>query len=637
MCRSRACPCPDLHMTKHRITMPKSKHIFATILLTLTVITAASTQIIPPPGWENSAASRKANESANYQAAIYGERKGDYEAALESYRLLRTLNPTRYTYLDGEIRCLLALERFDEAVSAVQSEIDLIPPDKANIHRRSDMIVRLGEVYLSAGDLDKAWEKWNYAIGIDGENIQIYRRISMELMQKRMVDEAIEILQTGDFKIGHNVLALDLARAHTAAMDYAGAVKYYLVYVDVQPRRLSSVENAIYALPGDKETVASVISVLRESNSRSAPELLSGYYFSLGRYEESLQVMIDMKAPPQEIINFALSLMGDGNYKLAMKAFSSLEQKYPGSRFSSAIDAGKAECLYNLGSYREAIELYNDLIVKFPRSSNSENAYFQLGMIYLKYFNDPDSASICFGELKRGYPLGKHAESVNIYLGQCAVLKGDLDEALEFYSEPIKTMRKNNPEPASQALLESGKVLLWKSEVDSALAVWGRLSRSFPASDAANDALNYILMFTAADEKLVKVYSDSWYASARRDFDSAQEGFIKVMNASRGSMIAGRAALDLAGIIMRETGDAKTAVDTLKSYIGTAQEAELLDEILMFMAQTSETVLGDILKAEEYYERLLIEAPDSPLVPIVRNRLDELSMEGEVLWKFKMK
>ena len=604
-------------------------YIILTTLLALTCYTATA-QILPPPGWENSPGLASGNEGANYRAAIYAERRGDYETALQGYRLLRQINPGKNTYFDGELRCLLTLERFDEALSAIQNEIDKLPDDKANLHKRADLIVQLGEVYLTRNDTDKAWEKWNLALSIDRENIQSYRQISMLLMRKRMVDKAVEVLKKGDAEIGNNILSLDLARAYTAMMNYGESVRYYLIYLQDQMNRYSFVERAIYALPNDNETVNSVISVLEEANTPQAAQILSGYLFSLGRYDESLKVMVKMNAPPQEIINFALQLMGDDNYMLALNAFNSVEEKYPGSRFSSAVNAGKAECLNNSGHYLEAMILYEDIIAKFPRSSNSENACYQLGTIYLEHLNDPDSASTYFMTLKRDFPLGKYAESVGIKLGMCAVMRGDLDEALKHYKDSALRIQKKNVETVSEALLETGKCLLWKGETDSAMVVWQNLSRAYPATDAANDALNYTLTFSDAGEKLVKTYSDAWFASAKRDFQAAKEGFRKVMKSAPGSLISGRSALEYAGIIIDQSEDAQSAIDTLESYLDSNKGAMLADEILMFMAETSERVLADRTKAGEYYERLLSETPDSPLVPIVRNRLEKLTMDKEL-------
>lgn len=576
--------------------------------------------IFPPP--------TTGEESMLYRSAMNAESRGDYENAIKLYSRLRMLKPGKDIYLQGQVRCLTRQGDYPEAVEILQGKLSALLSRHPNDARKSSLLVDLGEVYLAWDKEDEAWSRWNQAISIGGKNPQVYRRISAFLMQKRMVDEAIEILKRGDARLRRGILSLDLARAYAALMDYGSATEYYLRYLEGQPRRHAYAERAIYAFPGDEETADAVISALESAGSPAAEKLLSGYLFSLGRYEESLERILLKEAKPEELLEFASQLTGEERYDLALKAYLAVEERFPNSRYSSATIAGMAECKYHIGEYHEALELFERLTIDYPRSAQSEKALYMMGEIFLERFNCPDSASIFFSRLRENFPKGNYCDQAGLMLGKCAVILGALEDANNIYEEILNTIPAKNVEIRAEAMLRLGRCHFWAGEVDSAVAIWDELSRKYPLTNAANDALNDLLCFKGmGDEKAVSDFSAAWFASAKRDFETALKGFKRVMETVPGTVLADRAALEAAEAL-KDSGKAESSLSLMEGYLNEHPEAELRDEIYFRMAEICLLKLNDKARAAYYYEQLLMEIPDSPLAPIVRRKLEEV---GEVL------
>lgn len=599
--------------------------VILNLLLLLIVVLNADAQIgpepmFPPPG--------SLTEVQLRQFASRAEVRGDFKSALHYYRQMReTQGHTRYkqTYYKGELRCLLALKRFEEAEGMVQNEIDSSGNALSGALRLDNLLIDLGEVYLAWGKEYEAWLQWNSVLNDMGNNIQVYRSISGVLMRARQVDKAVAVLKKGEARMGGAVLALDLARAYTALMDYGSTVEYYLVYLRANPSRYSYVERAIYNFTVSAETAEAVIEALKSAEGvKDSGRLLIGYLFSLGRYEDALNQTMRGVFSDKDLIEFAVSLNGEGRYDLALEAFERAVEKFPQSPLKSKAMLGMAECIENLGRFDEALRLYREVALIYPHSNSEETALYRIGIIFLEENNLPDSASVYFDLVKRDYRRGKYFVQAGLALGKCAVISGDLPSAIQRYGELSSSAQRKTVIFTAEAMLMLARCYLWAGEVDSALAVWDRLSRRFPETDAANDALNDAICFKdISDNSFVREFAAAWLGFERGMYEKSLNSFRDILEHCPETVLCGRSVLLGAKAVEALKGSAN-ALDYMAQYVTLYPNIGLRDEIYFRMAEICLNSLGDVGRAREYYETLLLEEPDSPLAPVVRRKLESL-------------
>ncbi len=557
------------------------------------------------------------------RAAQSAEARRDYEGALKYYRQIQAMGARWDYYYHGELRCLLALKLYEEAAALVQGEIVKLDRGLAHGKRKIELLVDLGEVYLSSGDEEYAWLYWDQALASRAADHIIYRSVSGALMRAGRLEQAVETLKRGEDRLGERVLAQDLAVAYIAMMDYKNAVHYLLIRLKHTPAQYKYIERMIYNLPGGDTATEPVIAALKEAKDNpQARRLLAGYLFSLGRYEEALKRTVEVDKKGAELLNFAASVKNEGRYDIALEAYSAALKKLD-SRASQRPQAllGMAECLDHLSRYGEALELYRQILREYPRSAgyNDETAY-RIGEIYLERLNLPDSAEVYYRKLK----TGRYRAEAGLALGKCALMKGEVTEALRRYRAFNTSVAGGNIDIIIRSRLMEGRCLFWLGEADSAVAVWNELARARPLSEAANDALRDAMTFGGVKDSVITAqFAAAWLKSAIRDYRGAAEGFSAVMERTPGSVIGGRAALEM-GEALRRLSKPDSAAAALERYLEEYPEAASRDEILFLLGAVALEDWGDLARARAYYERLLVETPDSPLAPVVRRKLDSI-------------
>ncbi|MBL7191857.1 tetratricopeptide repeat protein [bacterium] len=553
------------------------------------------------------------------------EIRGDFDAALRYYIQLSESFPQNDAYYKGILQCLMELRRYEEAAALVKDRISKTASESGNPLTIQNLLVDLGTVYLSWGDDTEAWRQWEQAVAVNPDNTDVYRGISASLMRARMVDKAVEILKRGKTASGGLFLSLDLANAYTALMDYKNAVSEYLNYLSLNPNHFNIVERSIYNFPQSEETTEQVVSVLLEyDESPEAQKLLAGYYFSLGRYEEALEYIILTDFHGKELLEFANSLISEGHWDLALKAYQTLNQKFPESPFTASVLTGMAYCYSNMGHFDNAISIYGAISQKYRLSTHCETAFYRLGVIYYDDLFQIERAESCFVEVLEKFPRGKYNLPAKFALGRCAVGKGDLSAAKTAFYRLLNAGSALDREYRSSAQLWLGKCMLWKNKPDSALYIWDILVRENPLAEAANDALDEIIMLKDIPENpVIADYAAAEYAMYRRQYETAVEGFRNVMSQMPESIISGRAVLNLSDIIIVTAG-ADSAADILIEYDTEHHESPIRDRILLKTAEILQNEIGDVDRALEYYEKILIEIPESALAPLVRSRMNNI-------------
>ena len=602
------------------------KYILTITILSLTGISFAQQWPEPQPLF--SAPQDNMAESRMRIAASRYESRGDFKQALDIYTALRSADtPSRYdfNYYQGQLRCLLGLEMYQEAEIRVRKEILTIDSNSQKASRRSEYMADLGKVYLATEREAEAREQFDLAIAYNPVNPGIYRIISNILLMERKEEEALEVLKRGETRLKNGQLARDIAMIYQQTMDYANATYYYLEYLRAQPKRYSIVERSIYGFPDTEETRQSVLSQLQaNSDDPLVLKLLTGYLFSLKKYEEAFQYTQKLDQNGAALIEFAQAVAAEDKCALALQAYRTALEKLPESKMRAQLLAGIADCHQKLGEIKQAQDYYRRIITDFKFSPFAEAAYYKLGEIHLQTPDHADSAAFYFQQVRRLFPRGQYAGEAGMALAESQILTGDIDSALTGFASLTMREGRKNLELKARAMHTMGKCLLWSGIIDSALSVWNRIARTLPGTEAANDALYDALCFKDVDSTTVIQFGQAWLKLEQRKYEEAFAGFRILAQEKMGTVIAGRSAVEASHALEFSSGG-EVALQYLLDYLTAGDRIELLDEIYYRMGEICLDNLNDPDKARFYFEELLVNTPESPRAPVVRRKLEVMA------------
>jgi tetratricopeptide (TPR) repeat protein len=356
--------------------------------------------------------------------------------------------------------------------------------------------------------------------------------------------------------------------------------------------------------PGDKAVVT---------------KLLSSFYVSRGKYKEALEIVLARDTDGRLLMDFVPSIKNEGTYDLASTAYKIAYERSKDDKLKLSALLGQAECWEGLGRYPEAIGAYKQIAEGYPTSMLAINSLLSIAKIYRGRFHSPDSAKIYLARLLS--IIGQRSDlspSALLELAKCEVMLGDVDSSLRCLPAKIPDAKAVFTDEQAQGLLLAGRCYFWKEEIDSAVAIWEKLARLKPMSDPANDALKDILLVKETkDTTLIKGFASAWFSAEQWKLPDAISAYQRIITKSLSSVIGGRSAMGIADCWVNLSLP-DSALLSLDIYLESAPSAQLKDEILYQAGQICEKELGDAVKARGYYERLLLECPESPLGPRVR-------------------
>ncbi len=562
-------------------------------------------------------------ENQMRSAASRFEAAGQYEPALNIYRSLRGGNtPSRYDfiYYQGELRCLLGLKRWEEAELLVRKEMMEAGNDMQKSFHRGELLADLGRVYLQMRKDSQAIEQFNLAVAFNPTDANMYRIVSNVYLQERREDEALEVLKRGDKRLGGGNLTRDIAYLYQMMMDYASAAEYYIEYLRAQPAGFAMVERALYGFPESADSQKAVEEVLRANlDFPLALKLLTGLLFSQRRYDEALLFVMQTDTEGKELYAFAAAAAQENRCDLALRGYSAALSKRGADAMKAEIYLGMADCHYKSGQDTAAVMMYRRITEEYKFSGLAETALFKLGVVYLQDFHQADSAALYFQKVRTSFPKGKNSGEAGKYLAECSIYRGQVLEAAEQLQSIIDREGRQDAELRGKAMLLMGRCLFWAGKTDSAMAVWERVGRSLPGTEAANDALTDMLCFKEASPAELKEFGAAWLLLYRGDYINSADRFRKLADDLGGTVLGARSIVEMS-VAGEKFARGFEAADYLGKYVEKYPKSKMIDEVYYRLGELYLN-LGEVDKAKYWWEELLVECPNSARAGVVRGKV----------------
>jgi len=566
------------------------------------------------------------------------EADGKLERALELWQAIMSQKPDDYSAYRGIQRALGELGRFDEALEFLDSMLPKVLSRKSRISPIMINADRIAILYW-ADDDDKAGEEMEVFLHDFKGQQKAYTEIATVLFGRRKDDAAVDVIRQGRKECNDPFLyARELARFHEARMSWNNAIEEHILYLEDKPNRLTYVTGAIGDLPAGAGADSIAVKVISRRIADVDKEfatvlrrLLASLHFKAKRYEEALSQykLLDEIAQDQgsELLNFAGLLKVEGEYDLALEGYNELIGS--GSSASNIAQArlGKGLVYLALDEIDSARIAFETLIDADSPMAVSFEAYRNLGSLALDHYNLPGKArkylvSALNTAVKARIPRAKRDE-IRVSIALSWEKEGQLDRASREL-EAILRENRSKTRAVSSAMLELTRIAFRKGDLEEMNARANSLLVSDPSSEYANDALTYSAMLTD-----LKNNPDAIKALGMADLADFMNDYQRAVH------ILDSLAADASGRTVEETlwqlstlnikhGNFRSALEDLEKIINLNGEVLRGDLALFTAGKLSEEMMDSPQMAEEYYERLLVEYPESPLEDQARRRLNKL-------------
>jgi tetratricopeptide (TPR) repeat protein len=606
--------------------------------------------------------SQRQNLEQKLRTAEYYEQIQDWENALVLYKELFKTDSMNVVLFESLLRTYDHLKMYDEAISIIGLRLKFRPQD-------IDLLSQLGKMYARNGDSKKAIEIWNRAIDVDNKNISFYTIVANEMIESRMIEQAIKVYQRGRSIIGDkNVFAAELGYLNSIFMNYREATEEYLLLIKQSPLQLGFVQSRLSTYTGKAEGLSAAINVVEgeqkiRTESVTIQQLLAWLYMEGKNYGKAFFIYksIDekIKASGREIYNFAERVLREKAYSTAAKAFAELINNYPKS---FAIDAkfGYARTLEEASAdeeaptlfgelrpfkssihklklpepdfkptYSNALEAYNKLISEYPKTEYAAKSLYRMAFIYYYVLYDFKNAESSLQQIEKYYgnfiPILIESSAL---LGKVYLSDGDLDKSNRIF----QWLRNYNNAAANicdRAKYSLAEIDFYKGNFKDALNQLQTLTQN-PVSEIANDALSLQIFIqeNEHDGKTLTKFSQAMLLKSQRQFESAAQLFLEIIRDNPKSDLSEEALMNTGDIYsaMNRFTEAITMYDKL---INDFPESIILDKSQMKIGAVYQFGLRDNSNAINAYQKLLEKFRNSIYLNEARRRIREL--RGDVL------
>ncbi len=592
-----------------------------------------------------------------YRMAQQYERGGDYRNASRIYERLYLRDPDNFTYFDGYRRMLMQLREYDKAISMTEERLAGDPHD---VNLRSI----LGGMYYRAEEREKAFAVWEETIERDPGNMVAYQKIATQMIENRLLEQAIEVYKQGRENVGQpHLFANDIAFLYASTMNYRGATREYMLMLEHTPQQLNFIQSrlSMYVLRNDG--LPQAIEVVGEKVEQNRDKmqfqrLLAWLYREAKEFDKAYEIYkhIDraQNARGAELYSFARTAFREREYEAAARAYQDILEQYPEFDHTPQVRLGYARCLEEKSmiadslyeavfpvsppvddgrisemrtSYDRVIEAYNSLVNDYEGTSIGAQALFRVGLILYHWYFDLDGALETLHEVARMYSRGDIYMDTRELLGDIYIVRGALDEALAQYDTLLASQHITD-EYEDLATLRRAEIAFYRGEFDEALEKMRELvQKSY--SSYANNAIELqtfiienrepALRGVRSDDAL-ELYARAMHQKRQQRYSEAVATLEHIVEEYPDALLVDDALLTIGDLnfSMRRYAD---AVDAYRRVQALEDKSIVSDRALMRIAEVFHYGTGERERAIEAYEDLIVEYPRSMLATEARQRI----------------
>jgi len=590
------------------------------------------------------------------------EREGQVQQALEIYKALVDARPANFAWYSAYVNLLFAQKDLLEAERIIVRFRKCDP-------KNEQAAVDQGKLIFLNGDTLRALRHWHETLTQQGHSINLYRTVFNTMSGCRLFDQARDLIS--EARRHHqkpDLFALELANFHLLRLNYAEAVREYLLFGRYNPKSYSLVTGQILRLPKDEMQLTLLDSLVKDEienqpNNPDLHRLRADLLFKYSRYsvcaEEILIIENLTGNRGTHILNLGKDLINTCQFSEAEKVYTGILQR-PELRNSAPLALlGLAEAIekavlskqtisamdylysgnlfFNTPfiqqladsqqSLARAFQIYDSLIINLPRSNHSAQALFRLADLRFTVVRDFDGAEQLLRQALATSTDTRFKVRCQSRIGEVLLSRGDPRAALQLFENEARRWTGTEYEKdfrvyATLATYLSGEL---DSLANITVTLLPLLGVQHPAFNDAVELANFVTAnYTEADATGQRAFREFVRSEAfirQNKLSEALDVLTNLLQTSPQVPCAAPARFRLMQVYLqfRQWIDAEQLAEFFVTKPG-----EFSDQVVFMCAELADRRDLDLKRAEHWYEVLLEKFPNSLRVDAARKRLREL-------------
>ena len=350
-------------------------------------------------------------------------------------------------------------------------------------------------------------------------------------------------------------------------------------------------------------------------------------------YEIYLKIDENLSSKGRELYNFARQMFAEKEYKFAAEIFKTITDRYPDSPIISQAFLGYARALeaslfedyektlplwktyfpmekFQSDKTDEVLSAFNVVTNLYKHSEPAYESILRTAVIEFYLLNDYEEARRLLGIIVSEAALSTNSADAYLELGNIAMIEGNLEEAEKDFSAILKLLNASEGQK-NKAIYKLGKVNFYQGQFDEARKYLSQVLGNLK-DNSANDAIELMLLLNPkmSDSSNLTTYSQAEFLAEQKKFDEAAISYKKLANNQQ--------AFVLHSISAVKYGEMLLAVDNYTESIsileGVAAEGEkniYADKAVYLLGKINQYGIKNYTKAEEFYQKLLADFPKS--------------------------
>lgn len=464
----------------------------------------------------------------------------------------------------------------------------------------------LGEMELNRKSFDKARQYFTTAVKYTTGNAELNNTSTLGLgiteFYLNNINSAVnhlEGLKTRAKNFETNKVNFYLAECYSARDEYSAAIKHYnMIYSDEDIIKKQVLYGKAYAYFNLKDFPNSIYyfneyinKYKKELNVNDAKLRLADSYFGIKNFSRASAIYGDLFSSNRALSNddltyyqYCQSLYKAGKSSQAIEEFQNLQRKFPKSKYADVSQYVIGWIHFQQGDYDNAIANYNKLLEKYSRSSLIPIVYYSLGD---SYFNkgDYETSIVFYNKVLEEYPNTSYILDAVNGIQYAYVAKDEPNNAVTFIDQFIGS----NPSSkfGDQIYFKKGDILYSAENYEQAIQAYKDFLQKYPSSSLLPNA-NYWIGKSAANLK---------------KFPEAVESFNIVIDRWLKSDIGLSAAIELADIYS-EQKNYGGAVKVLESASSAMPTSNRVPELL-FLKGSAEVKNNQLQDAYQTFDQII--------------------------------
>ena len=580
------------------------------------------------------------------------ESLGNYDKAFELYRELYFQFPSQFQFYDAYYRLLTQLKRYDEAIDLLRKRLHSNPND-------FNTYAELAVLYDRKGIKDSVDYYIREGIRRDPKNPMSYKFIANVLIQNRMFDYANNVLEEGKSRISENeMFIIDLININSILMNYTKACNEMIELLKKQPQHINFVQNKLAQIITNPIALKTSIELFEKNFDRKnfpIIKILSWLYFQNRDFKKAFDLAIEIEkitnANGYEILDFSNRAYQEGVIEEAVKGYEFILKNYKDKRDLEAMSviglARSYEQLFenefksreffwrtykpqidtNNKNLNEAIKYYNIILSNYTLPNLVAEAIYKTAYFYKEYYQDYHKSKQLLLRLTSDYVLTDYYSKGVLLLGDIEYLSGRLEQAYEQY-EKVRTFSRSTETERYLSQFQIAEILIAKGLYDSAKSVLNTIKK-VNTNDVANDAIEFLMIITEQENnpEQLKIYLEIQKLIDAKNYQKAIQKITSLKLDDDYSIFQNKLRLTLAELYIT-INDYSNALAQLNYLYELKEKSIYSDRALMRSGQLYLYGLRDKMRAEQTFNKLLTEFPDSIFVTEVRDLIIQIQSEN---------